>query len=61
MENELHRLIVAVALGETVRIGDADVKVHTIDGLTVRLCILAPLSVVIVRENAINKEPKRTP
>jgi len=62
METELHRLIVAVELGKTVRIGNADVKIHKIEGRIVRLCILAPLSVVVVREAAKNKHPnpKRT-
>lgn len=60
METEKHRLVITLRHGETVQIGDAEVKTAPAGRNQTRLCILAPLSVVVVRNNAINKQPNPT-
>jgi carbon storage regulator CsrA len=53
---ERGRLVLSRKVGKEVYIGDAVVRVHSIKGGTVRLCIEAPKDVPIIRPDAKRKE-----
>ena len=52
---ERGRLVLSRTAGKEVYIGDAVVRVHSIKGNTVRLCIEAPKDVPIIRPDAKRK------